>query len=63
MVGLAAAGFEQDADATPVPVALLDGRLAPIVRPIGLLRAAVFVMVEDQAGEPIVGIRQDIHPA
>ena len=40
----------------------LDGRLAPIVRPIDVLRAAVFVMVEDQAGEPIVEIRQDIHP-
>src|SRR5712691_3312384 len=40
----------------------LDGRLAPIVRPIDVLRTAVFVMVEDQAGEPIVEIRQDIHP-
>jgi DNA-binding GntR family transcriptional regulator len=40
----------------------LDGRLAPIVRPIDVLRTAVFVMVEDQAGEPIVELRQDIHP-
>jgi DNA-binding GntR family transcriptional regulator len=40
----------------------VDGRLAPIVRPIDVLRNAVFVMVEDQAGEPIVEIRQDIHP-
>src|SRR5258708_38820746 len=40
----------------------LDGRLAPIVRPIDVLRTAVFVMVEAQAGEPIVEIRQDSHP-
>ena len=40
----------------------LDGRLAPIVRSIDVLRTAVFVMVEDQAGEPIVEIRQAIHP-
>jgi GntR family transcriptional regulator len=39
----------------------LDGRPAPIVRPIDVLRTAVFVMVEDQVGEPIVELRQDIH--
>jgi DNA-binding GntR family transcriptional regulator len=38
------------------------GRIAPIVRSIDVLRTAVFVMVEDQAGEPIVEIRQAIHP-
>jgi len=47
---------------------LLDGglsgrRLAPIVSLHRLCcRTAVFVMVEDQAGEHIVEIKQDIHP-
>jgi DNA-binding GntR family transcriptional regulator len=40
----------------------LDGRLAPIVRSIDVLRTAVFVMVEDQASEHIVEIKHDIHP-
>jgi hypothetical protein len=40
----------------------LDWRPAPIVRPIDVLRTAVFVMVEDQVGEPIVELRQDVHP-
>ncbi|WP_181706981.1 GntR family transcriptional regulator [Chthonobacter rhizosphaerae] len=41
----------------------LDGRLASIVRNIDVFRTAVFALVEDQSGEHIVEIKQDIRPA
>lgn len=41
----------------------LDGRLAPIVRSIDTFRTAVFSLVEEQSGEHIVEIKQDIRPA
>jgi GntR family transcriptional regulator len=41
----------------------LDGRLAPIVRKIDVIRLAVFVLVQEQSGEHIVEIKQDIRPA
>jgi len=41
----------------------LDGRLAPIVRKIDVFRLAVFALVQEQSGEHIVEIKQDIRPA
>jgi DNA-binding GntR family transcriptional regulator len=43
-------------------ICFLDGRLANLVRPTGIIRSAIFALIEDRSGEHITEIKQDIRP-